>query len=139
MKRIAWFVLFCAACKAPAPAPVAVVAENTAVGTVQPAVLAEVGPDVKAELAKLAGVAVESLKPLESEDEEGQMVPLGGVVAQVDSPTAATLIVAERDRFADRGYLLFRAEMRFGFDGELDDIALLATRDQFDILRVMGT
>lgn len=47
------------------------------------------------------------------------------------------LVLQLRDTFRQRGYFIFRSEENFS--GEFDKIAVLKSKDQFDILRSKGT
>lgn len=80
-----------------------------------------------------------TMEPLLGYDEEGSRVPAEGATVPVPKDEARALIVRLHPELKKKGYLIFRSEQHFGFDGKPDRVAVLKTTDPFEVLRVMGT
>src|SRR5688500_2449293 len=87
-------------------------------------------------LATLTGAVAEQLTVIDS---LGFPVKTNGATLGVAADRADGLLLAAQPLFLERGFYLFRHEPNYGIGGAPDEIALVPTRDQFEVIRLVGT
>lgn len=60
-----------------------------------------------------------------------------GIIFSTDQKKARKIVLQLKDRLKEKGYRIFVSEMHFGYSP--DQVAIIKTQDQFDILRVKQT
>lgn len=72
-------------------------------------------------------------------NEDGPKVNVPGIVIQLPEKKVASVLGKFSDAAAKNGCFIFRCAQNFGVAGKPDEIAIIKTTDQYDILRVMAT
>jgi len=65
-------------------------------------------------------------------------VPAKGVSVNV-AAASVSMVVAQLKRMLGSGYIVFVSNQGFGIKGNPDQVSVLMSNDQFDVVRVMGT
>ncbi|WP_068614579.1 DUF4253 domain-containing protein [Paenibacillus tuaregi] len=79
------------------------------------------------------------LQPLALPEFEGPTPSFSGISIKLSEQEANKLITQQRKQFSNKGFLLFRSEMNFNFNSAPDEVSVIKSTDQFDILRYSGT
>jgi len=87
-------------------------------------------------LETLTGAVAEQLTVIDS---LGFPVKANGATLGVAADRADGLLLAAQPLFLERGFYLFRHEPNYGIGGAPDEIALVPMRDQFEVIRLVGT
>ena len=87
-------------------------------------------------LEALTGAGAEQLTVIDS---LGFPVKTNGATLGVAADRADGLLLAAQPLFLERGFYLFRHEPNYGIGGAPDEIALVPMRDQFEVIRLVGT
>jgi hypothetical protein len=78
-------------------------------------------------------------KPFTNTDEDGKKTTFSGVVIQVKESKAEELMNMFSGAAAESGCMIFRSQQNFNIGSKPDEIAIIRTKDQYDIVRAMGT
>lgn len=72
-------------------------------------------------------------------NEDGPKVLVPGIVISLPEKKVAVVLGKLSDTAVKSGCRIFRCKQSFGIGGRPDEIAIIRTKDQYDILRVMAT
>jgi hypothetical protein len=70
---------------------------------------------------------------------ESDPIFLKGVVFSETNSKSYDLVFSLKDKFKEKGYIIFLLENNFNFDNKLDNIGVLKTTDKFTILKQIAT
>jgi hypothetical protein len=87
-------------------------------------------------LETLTGAVAEQLTVIDS---LGFPVKANGATLGVAADRADGLLLVAQPLFLEQGFYLFRHEPNYGIGGAPDEIALVPMRDQFEVIRLVGT
>ena len=87
-------------------------------------------------LETLTGTVAEQLTVIDS---LGYPAMTSGATIGLQSDDAEALLLAAQPIFLERGFFLFRHEPNYGIGGSPDEIGLVPMRDQFEVVRLVGT